>query len=70
MNTRETATVLAALRCLQLNTTDLTRNSDFPDHFELGDIEALTDDEIDELCEQIAMNEPRHCDDEDEEECE
>lgn len=60
-NRRETAAILAGLRCLQSVTTHWEHLEISPDKWEMildvgtdcGEIEPLTLDEIDELCEKI-----------------
>jgi hypothetical protein len=57
LTNKETATVLAALRYWQDETRDYPELMDDFDHFE--DIEPLTDQEINDLCERINLDHPQ-----------
>lgn len=56
LNSREIATVLAALRYYQSYTTMVDRGND--EHFGLDELEPMDDLEIDSLCEKINVREP------------
>lgn len=55
MNNHETATILLALRLLQLSYNEQTRSYDLPPQLQvyLQEDEILTPDEIDDLCDDI-----------------
>ena len=56
MNEKELATVLAALRYFQKCDFNRTAKKHMFDHFD--DVEPMTNDEIDELCEELNTVEP------------
>lgn len=56
MNTRQTATVLAALRHYQKTVPQNDRHGYYNEHYQ--EVTPLSDSEIDELCEEINISHP------------